>query len=303
MKKSFLASLLMVLCVSFVQASIFKNGDGKLVVKNYDVANYHAIHLNWAIKIVINNNTDITPLRDKSFVEGPKVFNWMQGEKSSVSIKTDENIISYIKVEVSEDGVLSIGVQDDYFIRATNLEINATCLQLDDLSVKGNIETHLLSPINNETFSIQMQSVGKLFAEQGIAVKKGKIEMDGNGQMNISNLKSDEISVKVAAKSVLTIQNIEAGTMNVSNLGWSETNIAGKCEEFTCFVSGKSVVNAQSLVANEVKCTVEERGKAKINAENSINMKASGRGNIEYIGNATQKTMEKQDFGKIKRGK
>ena len=96
MKRSFLASMLLILCTSFVYASKFENGNGKLVVKNYNVEEYNAINLRWTYKIVINNTTDISPLRDTSFTEGPKIFNWKQADQSGISIKVDEKLIPYI---------------------------------------------------------------------------------------------------------------------------------------------------------------------------------------------------------------
>lgn len=303
MKRTFLATLLLILCVPFVSASIFLNGNGNLAVENFDVKAYNAIKVNWLPKIVINDTTDITPLRDKTFVEGDKFFKWEQAEKSSLSIKTDENILPYINVKVGEDSVLYLGVHEDYHIRATALEINAASPALGALTILGKFDASLLSPIYKEEFSIEMQGAGVLVADKGIYVKNGNIDMLGTGTMNISNIKVEELSAETKGKSSLSIENIDADDVKMSVFNASESVLSGKSKSFSSKIEGKGTLDAVSLVANDVNCIVTDRGKAKINAENTLKMKASGRGNIEYRGNAVIKSSENDDFARIKRGK
>ena len=125
-------------------------GSGKIVTEERKVADYHAIDLTGIGHLDIH-----------------------QGDKISLSVKTDDNLLTYIESDV-RNGVLHIGPNTEGKSKNLNPSDNiyyiATVKNLDDLSISGFCNVQSIQKIKNEQLDINVNGTASLNLD--IDVKK-----------------------------------------------------------------------------------------------------------------------------------
>lgn len=176
-----------------------------------------------------------------------------QGESSSVKIETDENILPYIETTVNGDE-LQIHTKENVNIRSSDkIKVYITTRKLESfrLSGSGNIRTtnkftggdHLnldISGSGNMHFDVNTPTINSDISGSGDIylsgeTKDSKIEIAGSGNYHADDLKSENVTVKIAgsgdawlfADSKLDINIAGIGNVYYKGNATVNQNIAG----------------------------------------------------------------------------
>jgi autotransporter translocation and assembly factor TamB len=209
-------------------------GSGNVVTETRQVAEFDRIHLKGSGKVFLT-----------------------RGEKPSVEVKTDDNILPLIKTEVTE-GKLVIS-HEKYDPRPTTISYFITANLLKGIAVSGSADVTGDGKFVAENFYADISGSGDVRLE--LEVSRLDSDISGSGSMRFSgNTDSLEASITGAG-------NIRALDMEAKNVSLKITG-SGNCE-----------VNATDTL--NVKITGS--GDVKYKGSPQISKKVTGSGNIRDI--------------------
>ena len=182
-----------------------------------------------------------------------------QGENESLTVRTDDNILPYIKTEV-RNRTLELGITT----AGSRRSINPSDGIHFDLVVKD---------INR----LDISGAGNITVES-LAVEKLQIDLSGAGSLEINNLEADELVSKISgAGSILVSGKVTGQEVNHSGVG---SYYAGELESDTALV------------------TISGAGSATLWVRETLDVKVSGLGNIIYYG-TPRVTQSVSGLGKV----
>jgi hypothetical protein len=168
-----------------------------------------------------------------------------QGENESLSVRTDDNILPYIKTEVRNQ-TLELG----FTPAGSRRSINPSDGIHFDLVVK-------------DISRLDISGAGSITTDE-LAVEKLEINLSGAGSLEINNLEADELVSKISgAGSVLVAGQVTGQELNHSGVG---SYYAGDLESDTALIK------------------VSGAGSATLWVQETLDVKVSGVGNIIYYG-------------------
>jgi hypothetical protein len=209
-------------------------GSGNVISESRQVAEFNKIHLKGAGKVFLT-----------------------KGEKPSVEIKTDDNILPVIKTEVT-DGKLVI-LHKNYNPRPTTLSYFIIVNDLKGVAVSGSADVTSESRFVSDNFSADISGSGDMRLE--LEVDRLESEISGSGSMHFSG-KTDFLDASITGAG-----NIRAFDMEAKNVSLKITG-SGNCE-----------VNASETL--NVKITGS--GDIKYKGSPQISRKITGSGKIRSI--------------------
>lgn len=188
-------------------------GNGKIVSETRNTADYDAIKVSGSFNIEL-----------------------VSGKEGNISIKGDENLLSFVKVEV-EENTLKIHFQKNTNIRSNQkIQITVPFEKISelDLSGSGNIQTK--NDIKNDKFSAKLSGSGNFnlgidsndlelsLSGSGNVKLKGNAanftsKLSGSGDIDASDLKSKNVDVNVSGSGNSKVSCNENLTARVSGSG------------------------------------------------------------------------------------
>lgn len=212
-------------------------------------------------------------------------------EKSSA----DRNLSSFNAVAVSGamDVFLTEGDAEKAHIEAEGIEIDEITTEVNGDELKIGIKS------KNGMWSWNNKMKVKVYVtyRQLKAVKS-------SGSSDIfckSTIKSDDFSINISGSGDLT------GEMNVKNLtvtvsGSADVTMSGKAETQDVVISGSGDFKGGDLQGKFVKVKISGSGDAKVWAEESIEARVSGSGDVVYKGNPSKEISKVSGSGTIRKG-
>ena len=180
-----------------------------------------------------------------------------RGERPSVEIKTDDNILPVIKTEVS-DGKLVIS-HDNYNPRPTTLHYFITVNDLKGIAVSGSADITSDGKFVSDNFSADISGSGDMRLE--LEVERLDSDISGSGSMRFSGT-ADSLDASITGAGNIRALDMETREVRLKITG------SGNCE-----------VNA--LETLNVKITGS--GNVKYKGSPQISKKVTGSGNIRNI--------------------
>ncbi|MDG2193245.1 MAG: DUF2807 domain-containing protein [Polaribacter sp.] len=163
-----------------------------------------------------------------------------------------------------------------------------------DIRIKGeeNLIEHIITEVSGDKLKIRFKRNVNIRTTRKLVVTVPykdleKISLGGSGNIRSSEtLKADRFSMNVAGSGSIHL-NLAADTVKSSVTGSGNINVSGNATNLTCSITGSGNINAYGLkvVATSVKVTGS--GNIKTTANQSIDAKVVGSGNIYYKGKAT----------------
>ncbi len=120
----------------------------------------------------------------------------------------------------------------------------------------------------------------------------------GSTLKSINTLIGNNISLKSSSGSEMNV-NIEADTLSLETSSGSEQNIRGKALLLYTASSSGSSINAENLLANDVKSQSSSGSSTDVHAILTLDAKASSGSSIEYKGTPKQVTKEESSGGSV----
>ncbi|RZJ52063.1 MAG: DUF2807 domain-containing protein [Flavobacterium sp.] len=212
---------------------------------------------------VKGNGKIVSETRNTSDYDGIKVsgsfdVDLVSGKEGNITIKGEENLLSYVKVEV-EENTLKIYIQKNTSIR-TNKKIHVTVpfekISELNLSGSGNIQTK--NDIKNDKFTAKLSGSGNFnlaidsndidlnVSGSGNVLLKGNAtnfatKLSGSGDINALDLKSKNVDANVSGSGNTKVSCNENLTARVSGSG--NIKYGGNPEKRDVKVSGSGNIS------------------------------------------------------------
>lgn len=169
----------------------------------------------------------------------------VSGNEGELTLKGESNLLEYIKTEV-KNGKLVIKVAKGVNLRPSNW--------------KSGI--HVTVPVESID-AVSLSGSGDLVGKTTLKADSFSAAMSGSGDVSLT---------------------VEADDLEASLSGSGDINLSGRATDFTVSVSGSGDIKAYDLEADFVKATVSGSADIKVTANESINARVSGSGDIHYRG-------------------
>ena len=188
-----------------------------------------------------------------------------QQEFSQVEIDTEGEIVLYESTAYKVEIETNMGLMNNFKINVSNgkLFISSQFNQREERANKT-IRINIYAP----TFtSIEMDGVGNLQAYDGITTDELYVELDGVGNIDITN--------------------IEVTALYVKQDGVGNMRISGATETADYMMDSPGNIYAFLMIAQRVTAEIDGVGDIELFANESLSAKIDGVGDIFYKGNPT----------------
>ena len=213
-------------CIPSVQPRLIK-GSGNVIVEDRNVSGFDQIAMAGAGQIIIT-----------------------QGDKESLSIETDDNLLEYISSEVKGD----------------TLEIDFT----KDIILSSGARNSL------------QPSAGFVFRISVIDLER--VSVSGAADIYSDKLKTDRLVINFSGAGKIKIGDLNASWLDVSLSGAGDVDLAGKVESQDITISGLGHYGAFNLESQEASVSISGAGGAELWATETLDVVISGAGDVDYYG-------------------
>jgi hypothetical protein len=158
-------------------------------------------------------------------VEGSGNVTLRQGNRQSLSVETDDNILPFVKTEVI-GGVLHLGIKEGTLLRhMTRLEFQVTAPRVEGITISGSGDVHGGTPLQGDTLTLEIHGSGSIDA--AIDVSRLQARIGGSGNIAVSGRADDETitingSGGVRARDLLA----DTATVRISGSGDATLNVS-----------------------------------------------------------------------------
>ena len=197
-------------------------GSGSLVTETRDVSGFNAVSLG-----------------------GQGVLTITVGEKESLTITADDNLLPYIETKVEHRG-LSIGPARE--ARRTEFRPSA--------------------PIRYDLTVVDLTAVA----------------VSGAASVRAEALTAEDFNIAVNGAADVEIGRLEAGTFSVAISGCGDVTVAGEADALAIAISGSGVYRGGDLMSRSATCAISGSGDVTVWAEDELDIGVSGSGAVAYYG-------------------
>ncbi len=218
----FISCLMVFLLVACRACSNIK-GSGNLTTQARPVSNFDRVSLSGSGKLILS-----------------------QGEKESLTVTADDNIMQYIETEV-RGGTLHLGLNFPSLSR--------------------------ISPSQAIRFTLTMKDIAGL-------------DVSGSGSIEAESIDTDQLKIDVSGSGDVSLDSLTAEKLKVYISGSGKVNLAGRGETTKQIVdiSGSGQYQAGKLRSQTVEVTISGSGEATVWAIDSLETQISGDGLVAYYG-------------------
>jgi hypothetical protein len=215
-------------------------------------------------KVVRGSRTYVTEARevrgfDRVTLTGSGDVTLIQGERESLTVETDDNVMPYITTRVS-GGTLTLGTKSGVSVSPTRLRFTLTVVDLEGITIAGS---------------------GNVTMER-LDADRIEVKITGSGNVRIDGLEADRANVEVTGSG-----NVElAGTVNELEITVSGSgNYIGedlRSETASIKVTGSGNATVWATESLDVKMTGS--GSARYYGTPQVSLTGSGSGNVKSLG-------------------
>jgi hypothetical protein len=229
-------------------------GGGDMRTMGY-LALVAAVATSTSCAIAVGSGNLITEIRhvsgfERISLEGSGVLTIIQGDKESLVIEAEDNIMPRIK-SVVENGELILGLEHHPFetLRLTKeVKYTLTARDISGLSVSG------------------------------------------SGSIDSKNIKSNGIGISIAGSGNVDIGSLDAEVLSVAIAGSGSCRIKGNVSRQTISIAGSGDFDGGELRSDVGAVSISGSGDAEIWATESLSAKVSGSGDVLYRGSPSVTT-------------
>jgi hypothetical protein len=196
-------------------------GSGKVATESRDVRDFDAVQLSTIGQLILT-----------------------QGEKESLQIEAEDNVIPTITTQVT-GGTLIIATQG--------------------------FPSQTVVPTRAVKFYVTMRAIHDL-------------RLSGAGSVHASSIETDDLELSVSGAGSMTIGSLIANTVDVNLSGVGGIDLAGTVREQRVAISGTGSYRASRLESQTAELTITGAGGATVWVEDTLDANISGLGDVEYYG-------------------
>lgn len=111
------------------------------------------------------------------------------------------------------------------------------------------------------------------------------VRASGAVKIKTDGIKTDVLKVAVSGAASLSIAGLEAKELSVAGSGAMKAELAGRVSDQKVSISGAGDYRASNLVSDNARVSVSGAGKVFVNAAKTLDVRISGAGSVDYLGN------------------
>ncbi|MGZ7068857.1 MAG: head GIN domain-containing protein [Methanobacterium sp.] len=236
MKKYIIIVLLLLAVIAASGCTNQGTGSGKVINQTRDVASFNQIDFNGAGELIIT-----------------------QGDKESVTVQADDNLMNNIKTNVNNNK-LTISFDNNMPVPTQPVKIYVTVKDLNSINVTG---TGLVKSDN-------------------LNVNGLTLTINGAGNSTLNNLNAQTLNITLSgAGTITTSGNVNEQNMQISGAGeYNAGNLTSKIATVTINGGGKSTVK----VSDTLNAIINGAGQISYIGSPKVTQQISGVGNVNKIG-------------------
>ena len=188
----------------------------------------------------------------------------IQGEKESLEIETDDNVMDLIRAEV-RNGTLYL--DHDRTLAQT---INPTKL--------------IFSVYLKNIIGVTNFGSGSINAEK-IVSEELEITIKGSGNVVFDSLKTKNFDIEINGSGDGDIADFDGEELDISIKGSGNAELAGKVKSQEITINGSGDYRGGKLRSDSADISIKGSGSAKIWVVNTLNVDIDGSGSAHYFGN------------------
>lgn len=259
--------ILMILCILPLQARREK-GNGNIVTRTVSVSAYTGVNVGGSIE----GPNGVGWLGWFSTGDDPSfVFNYSQGNASSLKVTIDENLYALLDIRV-KDGCLIIRTKDDTRIQPTELKFEGISKNLEAINVSGCMDFVLQTPLSGNELKVRSSGGSDVYLKQPVRLSFCEVQSSGGSDVAFDDLECVELVSETS--------------------GGSDLDLKGKADKAEYRSSGGSDVNAYGFRVKELRCRASGGSDIYAYATEQLDASASGGSDIHYKGPAVVTSSE-----------
>ncbi len=110
------------------------------------------------------------------------------------------------------------------------------------------------------------------------------VKLSGAGSIAIPSLTTTTLDVRMSGAGDVALDGLTAGELALSLSGLGDATVSGTVTRQEVTMSGLGSYGAEHLESQEARVTTSGAGDATVRVSSTLNVKASGAGTVEYIG-------------------
>ncbi|NOX86563.1 MAG: DUF2807 domain-containing protein [Chlorobi bacterium] len=201
------------------------------------------------------------------------------GEKSSVTVKADSDIINRIITRV-ENGVLTITSKGN-FRNVHVLDVYVTMPRLDKLMNTGSGDIVCKGPLKGKDVEISVSGSGDLRADMDAVNLEMKIS--GSGDVNLSGVRGI-FQLTITGSGDVNAADLQLDTCAVYISGSGDVKLKGKAANLITKIVGSGDLNAYGLTAVNVNAKSNGSGDIVVSVVERVEALLNGSGDLVYYG-------------------
>lgn len=199
------------------------------------------------------------------------------------------------------DGVSVSGSFDVELIGGTEGEVVVTA--------EENLQEYIITEVRRGTLVIKIEEGVNLSPSisKGLSVtvpvsEIESVSLSGSGEViGKTRLKASEFHASMSGSGDVELE-VDADELSAALSGSGDINLSGSAGHFNVEISGSGDVQAFGLEAREVNASISGSADIEVTANEVLNARVSGSGNIRYRGDATKVHSVSSGSGDITRG-
>jgi hypothetical protein len=219
-----------------------------------------------------------------------------QGEKESITIQADDNLLPYITTDVNGD-TLVIGMQPNINVNPSKtIEYTLTVKSLSGvvLSGFGNITAEEL---NGDAIKMRLTGSGDINVNS-VNAKEMSMQLTGFGNITVNEANVDRPTLELTGSGDMKVNQLTAQDLNLTISGFGNATLTGTTDEQTVRLTGSGNYKGGDLQSSSAAITISGFGDATVWAEDALNLNISGSGNVKYYGDPRM-TQNISGLGKV----
>lgn len=211
------------------------SGSGKIVNESRDVSSFNQIDLNGMGELIITH-----------------------GDKESVTIEAEDNLMPYIKTNVNNNK-LTISFENNMPMPTKSVKIHVTVKDINSINVSGS------GKINSNNLNANDLT----------------ISVNGAGESILNNLNAQSLKMKITGAGKMTVSgNVNDQTIDISGAGeHNANNLASKSASISINGGGKATVK----VSDTLNAIINGAGEISYIGSPKINQQINGAGFVKQI--------------------
>lgn len=222
------------------------------------------------------------PLTAVSVIEsyGPVDIDIAIGDKPSMEVEADSNLLSHIKTEVKDNKLtvkLEPGVNG-----AKSLRVRVVTPALANVSTYGSGDMNI-SQLKGGDLTVESKGSGDLTLAG--RVDKFAAKLQGSGDLKGSALQTGNVVISIMGSGDAELATLDAEQINVDIKGSGSVTAQGKAKQLKASIFGSGDIDLAGLASKQAELEIFGAGDINANVTEAVKAEVRGVGTISIQGN------------------